>query len=1143
MLRERVDGVRARDAKQPLVAPGFRKSLDGRAKEPAPAPAPRDATEAAEADFGHVAAGGLPPSPQRKNSFALNVFHTPRDLGVAAELDVDDDGAYDDDVGYASHASTGTLATTDDDDDLSAVGGGMFHHASTKDLRDDDDDTTASPAKSRRSRRGRKSRATRRKSATAASRAAASAVARLARARPRRRRRPRAHLELILGLRRPEASAPGTPASSLFQSPPGTAGSHPRPESRGGVDELGRPCALEEEKEWRYEKKFGRGYARRDRVLARAAAANAALLLGTDGDGDLEDLAPWDEDRDRARATPGAQLAVARAAASGAAAPDAAAFERRPRPAAADESRPPPANPIDLLAMFAAHKEEAAAQADVESRGRSSGVAAPPFRPPAPPADEAAAPVAARRGGSVQPAVNRLLTRRQSLALDAAVAAERQAVAAAAPPGQGRRSSVAAIALRVARGAAWRRGSLAGGRVGFAPDPARPLGVEFRRAMRAGWCLGTPEGRDKEEIARVAGAAWTARVDEKARLAALGMLVDGDAAGVALDENRVCVEYGYSGARCCDAASVLRATVATQRGGGKASLEQAMLELVTSMLSLADAADARGAKMDELVELLNGVLAPLTASPGLGCLVLVTELVNDTRLGRVLVGPAADGSAGTAPWLDGVGEADEPGSLFTAGGRRKMPGYMRATASTSDHKVRLGRRGATNPAQLNNDDDASLVSAAMLDKDVGAGDLRSVASSAVSKTGPVANKAAADAFGERPRLLALGHALRLVPWLFGVDAAEVKRALRAVADDEDRSAVAALDEDSSESEPEIEAQDEDARERAAMSFLAPPAASRKYGAARAARRPVPEDASTSFSRVSTASDSSEDPEFLKSEDASGDADESTPGVAAGLALRRVQTTPFGHLRSFLRDLLDLPQVAPDADLLMPRPHMVAIAVDGFRNLCVRHHLEQCHRLRCAHVTSLLFSSVDVRGDGALKYAELLSAFTVVAPDMREPQFRAGQDKGDSTFRELYEQAVYETQSPEVDYDCFRKLVASSVDELVRKGDNDTLTVFLDKVAADDVSDLWVQEIVPARRALKRDLLGDHAPAKTPPATTNGTDTYFRDASGAYATPKVAASDDDDASFARSANSYGDEAPSPPKPWGGSPTRKGGTYRP
>ena len=147
------------------------------------------------------------------------------------------------------------------------------------------------------------------------------------------------------------------------------------------------------------------------------------------------------------------------------------------------------------------------------------------------------------------------------------------------------------------------------------------------------------------------------------------------------------------------------------------------------------------------------------------------------------------------------------------------------------------------------------------------------------------------------------------------------------------------------------------------------------------------------------------------------------------------------------------------------------------------------------------------------------------------------------FRELYEQAVYETQSPEVDYDCFRKLVASSVDELVRKGDNDTLTVFLDKVAADDVSDLWVQEIVPARRALKRDLLGDHAPAKTPPATTNGTDTYFRDASGAYATPKVAASDDDDASFARSANSYGDEAPSPPKPWGGSPTRKGGTYRP
>lgn len=371
-----------------------------------------------------------------------------------------------------------------------------------------------------------------------------------------------------------------------------------------------------------------------------------------------------------------------------------------------------------------------------------------------------------------------------------------------------------------------------------------------------------------------------------------------------------------------------------------------------------------------------------------------------------------------------------------------------------------------------------------------------------------------------------------MPWLFGVDAAEVKRALRAVADDEDRSAVAALDEDSSESEPEIEAQDEDARERAAMSFLAPPAASRKYGAARAARRPVPEDASTSFSRVSTASDSSEDPEFLKSEDASGDADESTPGVAAGLALRRVQTTPFGHLRAFLRDLLDLPQVAPDADLLMPRPHMVAIAVDGFRNLCVRHHLEQCHRLRCAHVTSLLFSSVDVRGDGALKYAELLSAFTVVAPDMREPQ-----------FRELYEQAVYETQSPEVDYDCFRKLVASSVDELVRKGDNDTLTVFLDKVAADDVSDLWVQEIVPARRALKRDLLGDHAPAKTPPATTNGTDTYFRDASGAYATPKVAASDDDDASFARSANSYGDEAPSPPKPWGGSPTRKGGTYRP
>ncbi|KAH8085056.1 hypothetical protein JL720_7774 [Aureococcus anophagefferens] len=1054
----------------------------------APAPAPGDD----DRSFGSASTASArrdAKQPLRKNSFALNVFHTPRDLGVAAELDVDDDGAYDDDVGYASHASTGTLATTDDDDDLSAVGGGMFHHASTKDLRDDDDDTTASPAKSRRSRRGRKSR-----------------------------------------------DAP--------QSPPGTAGSHPRPESRG-VDELGRPCTLEEEKEWRYEKKFGRGYARRDRVLARAAAANAALLLGVrDAAARLFRVAEscrahgrrsvaaralrqgmnrWRERRPVTRAPStsrasrrrgGRRVGAARPTRRPSAAPasvvegDAPRRSNRSRPrrgvagrrggaapAPADESRRRPANPIDLLAMFAAHKEEAAAQADVESRGRSSGVAAPPFRPPAPPADEAAAPVAgatrrlrAARGEPAPHAAPEFSVgrrrrrgapgRRRGRAAGPGPAVVRRGDRARGSfaPRAGSLAGGRASVLDATRSLGWLRkrsneliegvgARLRAGRVRAGPGP--PLGVEFRRAMRAGWCLGTPEGRDKEEIARVAGAAWTARVDEKARLAALGMLVDGDAAGVALDENRVCVEYGYSGARCCDAASVLRATVATQRGGGKASLEQAMLELVTSMLSLADAADARGAKMDELVELLNGVLAPLTASPGLGCLVLVTELVNDTRLGRVLVGPAADGSAGTAPWLDGVGEADEPGSLFTAGGRRKMPGYMRATASTSDHKVRLGRRGATNPAQLNNDDDASLVSAAMLDKDVGAGDLRSVASSAVSKTGPVANKAAADAFGSgaAPR----SATLRLVPWLFGVDAAEVKRALRAVADDEDRSAVAALDEDSSESEPEIEAQDEDAARS--------------------------DDASTSFSRVSTASDSSEDPEFLKSEDASGDADESTPGVAAGLALRRVQTTPFGHLRSFLRDLLDLPQVAPDADLLMPRPHMVAIAVGGFG-------------ISASGTTSS-------------------SATGCAAP----------------TFRELYEQAVYETQSPEVDYDCFRKLVASSVDELVRKGDNDTLTVFLDKVAADDVSDLWVQEIVPARRALKRDLLGDHAPAKTPPATTNGTDTYFRDASGAYATPKVAASDDDDASFARSANSYGDEAPSPPKPWGGSPTRKGGTYRP
>jgi hypothetical protein len=112
-------------------------------------------------------------------------------------------------------------------------------------------------------------------------------------------------------------------------------------------------------------------------------------------------------------------------------------------------------------------------------------------------------------------------------------------------------------------------------------------------------------------------------------------------------------------------------------------------------------------------------------------------------------------------------------------------------------------------------------------------------------------------------------------------------------------------------------------------------------------------------------------------------------------------------------------------------------------------------------------------------------------------------------------------------------VRQPVDALVRNADADTITVFLDRVRASAAEDLWITEIVPARRSLKRDLLQRRD--TSPPPTAEHAAVPFRQASGTYATPCHL----DDDEFEAASASYSE--PSPPKPWGGttpSPKRTG-----
>lgn len=125
-----------------------------------------------------------------------------------------------------------------------------------------------------------------------------------------------------------------------------------------------------------------------------------------------------------------------------------------------------------------------------------------------------------------------------------------------------------------------------------------------------------------------------------------------------------------------------------------------------------------------------------------------------------------------------------------------------------------------------------------------------------------------------------------------------------------------------------------------------------------------------------------------------------------------------------------------------------VELDSFRHMLVKCHLQQVERLRCAHATTVLFEAADHDTDGRLCWSEFLLAYYALQPNAEEGEVLV-----------IFEQALYDTQTPSLDYGAFDDVVRDLVLRIVTQGTIREASRFLGRDGTSVIRDLWPPAIV------------------------------------------------------------------------------------